>query len=234
MPWRMLIAVFCLAGSIDVFAATIQIAVAANFSGTLEKIICLYRSQHPESDVVVSVASSGALALQIQHGAPYDIFLSADDQQPRQLLAQGIGRQTDIYARGKLVLYFLNGERIAQWPQGKYTLAIANPLHAPYGRAAREVMTNLNAQPQKLVQGNSVLQAMQFARTGNAEFALVARSMVGDDEHWMQIDDELYSPILQGALLISNRLEAEQFYQFLLSEPVQELLVENGYGAANE
>ncbi len=157
-------------------AETLRVAVAANFRGTLEQI-----SQHFQAEtghqVRISSASTGVLATQILHGAPFDLFLAADAQAPAALLRAGVGQDSECYASGELVLVGGAPEQLAD-PTS--SLAIANPDTAPYGRAALEVLARSEFTPgagRKLVRGSNVLQAYQFWRSGAVKLALVARSL---------------------------------------------------------
>src|SRR6516162_4764165 len=163
-----------------------HVAVAANFTEPAKEIAALFK-QKTGHEAVLIFGASGAFFTQITHGAPFEVFLSADEDRPKAAVDQGFaapdGRFT--YAIGKLVLWsrvidVSNGE--AALKAGNFAkLSIANPVAAPYGTAAVETMKALgvyDALQPKIVQGNSIAQAFQFVDTRNAEVGFVALSQL--------------------------------------------------------
>ena len=211
-----------------------HIAVSANFRSTLEVLIKDYKRQFPNINITFSSGSSGSLYQQILHGAPYQLFLSADTRYPKQLEQQhkAIAGSRRTYALGELVLWspkqYLNS---IQQLTNSSILALANPKTAPYGRAASEVLTHLSRPNLKQVQGHSISQAHQFVASGNADVGLLARSQVIQDiQHVTTIDPNLYQPIKQQMVLLSkNNIAAKDFFHYLISEQAQAIIQASGY-----
>jgi len=220
----------------DVFAAQVRVAVASNFASTAEVLVAKY-AQLSGDQIVLLVGSTGKHTAQIQYGLPVDVFLSADSEMPNLLEDKGLvvdgSRQT--YALGRLALWSKDPQRVD--PNGEVLtasafkrLAIANPKTAPYGRAARQVLSNLAIQP-KLIYGESVAQAFQFAHSGGAEIALLALSQVinfQQGSYWL-VPSELHSPIEQQLVLLNDVPAAHDFIKFLLSEQALSIIELHGY-----
>lgn len=223
---------------------TVQLAVAANFTDVTQKIVPLFEQQTGHS-VKVSFGSTGKLYAQIMHGAPFDIFLAADEARPLRLEEEGlaVAGSRFTYARGRLVLWsadphlFKDGEVFLR--QGKFKrLAIANPLTAPYGVAAQQVLQHLGiweTVSAKLVRGDSIAQTFQFTATGNAELGLLAGSQVNA---WPQpgslwsIPEEIHQSISQQAVLLKRgeqNVAAQAFLQFLQSNKGRTMIRDFGY-----
>jgi molybdate transport system substrate-binding protein len=223
---------------------TVQLAVAANFTDVTQKIVPLFEQQTGHT-IKVSFGSTGKLYAQIVHGAPFDVFLAADKVRPRRLEEEGqvVAGSRFTYARGRLVLWsadahlFKDGESFLR--QGKFhRLAIANPLTAPYGAAAQQVLQQLGiweAVSAKLVRGDSIAQTFQFTATGNAELGLLAASQV---KAWPQpgsiwsIPEEFYQPISQQAVLLKRGAQnaaAQAFLQFLQGKKARTMIQDFGY-----
>ncbi len=226
----------------------VRIAVAANFKATLEELTTLYAQRHP-TRFVISSGSSGVLYAQIHAGAPFDLFFSADAARPEQLERDGMtvleSRRT--YAIGRLVLWTPGRLIVADVEQTLRsrdirTVALANPATAPYGAAAREVLTALQlADRFRIVRGENVGQAFQFVATGNAEAGFVARSQIRDYERangrslvaeMMTVDPTLYTPIEQQSVLLlpgEKSAAAREFMEFVFSEEAQRTITAAGY-----
>jgi molybdate transport system substrate-binding protein len=206
--------------TLPVRAEDLSVAVAANFIGTLQKLTPLFMRAHGHS-VVASPGSSGQLYAQIEHGAPYDVLLSADRERPAQLEAAGLSVPGTrfTYARGQLVLWSakpnanVEGKPALQRADVQH-VAIADPKAAPYGAAAERVLSALGLLAPlraagKIVIGASVAQAYEFAATGHAELAFVSRSQVlGPDGHttgstWL-VPEKLYGALDQDAVLLAH------------------------------
>ena len=164
--------------------AALQVAVASNFRSTLEQLAPGFNREQAE-DIKISSGSSGMLYAQIVHGAPFDVFLSADSSYPRRLEQDGLALHRRTYARGILVLvYQPELAELAQTGAAAIlrrpglSLAIANPRLAPYGIAAQQVLERLGSKPSPLLRGANISQAYQMWRGGGADAALVARSQV--------------------------------------------------------
>ena len=224
------------------FAAQTMVAVAANFTDAAKEIAAAYKAK-TGNEAVLSFGASGQFYTQITQGAPFEVFLSADDERPRKAIAEGYGVDGSAftYAVGKLVLWSKQPGLV----QGEATLAnasfdklsICNPVAAPYGAAAVETMKSLNLydtlQP-KLVVGANISQAFQFVQTGNAEIGFVALSQVIDDKagsQWM-VPQNLYAPIRQDAVLLkrgAGNEAAAGFLTFLRGSEATAIIRKYGY-----
>jgi len=198
----------------------------------------------------VTFGSSGNFFTQIQNGAPFDVFLSADVDYPRQLEAAGlVDRGTvRIYATGRIVLW-TRTERALDVARGLAVLtdagvarvAIANPAHAPYGRAAITALEHAGVYGivrGKLVFGENVSQAAQFAQTGNADAAIVALSLalappMRAQGHYYDIPQDFYPPIEQGAAVMrasAQKALAARFVAYLSQPAAVAILEAYGFG----
>jgi molybdate transport system substrate-binding protein len=200
--------------------------------------------------LVVSFGSSSTLATQILGGAPMDIFLGADFTYPEKVVAAGLadGTAPTVYAKGTLVLWArkdsgllpLSIERLTD-PRVK-TVAIANELHAPYGRAAAEALRKMkmyDAVSPHFVVGENITQTAQFVESGNAQLGLISLT-AASSQHFKEIGTYVlvpttqYPPILQYAVVMKNsdrKADAHAFLDWLLSSPVQGNLPNMGLGA---
>ncbi|WP_205967626.1 molybdate ABC transporter substrate-binding protein [Paraglaciecola sp. 20A4] len=227
--------------------AQVKVAVAANFKPTLMLIIDAYNKQQTNTDIQVSAASTGILYAQIARGAPFDIFLSADSVRPKTLENNGrvVQGTRKTYALGQLVLWMkgysaVNAQSLSLL-SGK--LAMANPKLAPFGVAAKQTLHKLGLFAQlrsQIVMGNSVAQVAQYVETGASNAGFVALSQVlnqhtSDKDYWL-VPSDLYSPIDQQIVMIKHpnrdKKTSQQvidFYQFILSAPSQQIIMNNGY-----
>jgi molybdate transport system substrate-binding protein len=220
-------------------ADEINVAVAANFLGTLQKLAPQFEHASAHK-LVISSGSSGQLYAQIVQGAPFDVLLSADAEKPKALEAAGLAVPGShfTYAVGTLVLWSPKPGVVDQQGQvlrsGTYRfLGVADAINAPYGAAARQVLSALGlwdqlTQEHKLVTGESIAQTWQFAATGNVDMAFVALSQViGTDgsiggSSWLP-PQSMYAPIQQDAVVLahaSHRAAAEAFASWLHHDPL--------------
>jgi molybdate transport system substrate-binding protein len=232
-----------LAGFLSSFASpagadVTHVAVAANFTEPAKEIAALFK-QKTGHEAVLSFGASGAFFTQITHGAPFEVFLSADSERPKAAVDGGFAVAGSLftYAIGKLVLWsrvidVTDGE--AALKAGKFQkLSIANPVSAPYGTAAVETMKALgvyDALKPKIVEGNSIAQAFQFVDTRNAELGFVALSQLhGQTEgtRW-EVPLKLHTPIRQDAVLLKTGADSEASKAFLafLKGPEARAIVE--------
>ena len=206
-------------------AGVTHVAVAANFTEPAQEIAALFK-QKTGHEAVLSFGASGAFFTQITHGAPFEVFLSADSERPKAAVDGGFAVADSLftYAIGKLVLWsrvvdVTNGEAALKAPQFS-KLAIANPVAAPYGTAAVETMKALrvyDALKPKIVQGNSIAQAFQFVDTRNAEVGFVALAQlygVTAGTRW-EVPSNLHAPIRQDAVLLKTGADSEASKAFL-------------------
>lgn len=227
-------------------AETVSVAVAANFTDATRDIVPLFE-QATGHTVKVSFGSTGKLYSQIEHGAPFEVFLAADMRRPEKAEKEGlaVAGSRFTYARGKLVMWsaesglFEDGEQYVK--QGDYArAAIANPKTAPYGLAAQQVLERLgvwDAQQSKLVRGDSIAQTFQFVATHNAKVGFVAYSQVkgwpGEPGSLWVIPDNYYQPIEQQAVLLKKGEDnpaAKAFLEFLQGKAATAVIESYGYG----
>jgi molybdate transport system substrate-binding protein len=220
-------------GSAIARAESAGIAVASNFTAVAEQLAEEFTAGTGHT-LTLSFGASGQLYAQISQGAPFDVFLSADDIRPAQAVAEGLGVEGTVfaYAIGALALYspslaVAQGDVVLQ--NGDFEkLAIADPQTAPYGRAAMEAIASLGLSETlapKLVTGENISQALQFVESGNAELGLLAASQVaGKDNVWM-VPAEFYEPIRQDAA-------AQGFLAFLKSPEAAAVIEAAGYAVA--
>jgi molybdate transport system substrate-binding protein len=224
-------------------AGEAKIAVAANFTDAAKEIAALFERATGHK-AVLSFGSSGQFYTQISQGAPFEVFLSADQERPKKAVDDGFaaGDTLFTYATGKIVLFSKDKTRIkgeATLKAGDFTkVAIANPATAPYGAAAVQAMKSLgvyDAVSAKIVQGNNIAQTYQFVDTGNAEIGFVALSQViGRDEgsRWI-VPQNLYPPIAQDAVLLkkgAGNEAARAFVAFLKGKEARAVKEKYGYG----
>jgi len=199
---------------------TLTVSAASDLALALDELGPLFTEQTGVA-VVVNLGSSGQLAQQIEQGAPVDVFFSANRQYVDELVDQGIAEPGDtaLYGVGRITLWTRADSTVRVEALSDLTgpgvkrIAIANPDHAPYGLAAREALQSAGLweelQP-KLVMAENVLQALQFADSGNADVAFVARSLsVQGDGRWTLVPAELHHPIEQTLAVISRSPNVE-------------------------
>ena len=201
-------------------AETITIAAASDLKFAMDEIAKDFQRAHPQDKVEVVYGSSGKFNTQIQQGAPYDLFFSADIALPQALAKQGLAA-SDVkpYAFGRIVLWSptLNAGRmtLASLTDPKIThIAIANPQHAPYGKRAEEALRAAGVWDQvqsKLVFGENIAQTAQYVQTGNAQIGIIALALAVNPElaskggYWL-IPEKLHQPLEQG-YIITKRAE---------------------------
>lgn len=224
---------------------TLTIATAANMQFAMNALVEAYEAETGTQCEII-LGSSGKLTAQIQQGAPYDLFFSADTKYPEALKASGntVGEPI-IYAQGRLVLWSMKENLLISIDQLSSNevshIALANPKTAPYGLAAEQVLKELNlynAVEPKLVFGESISQVNQFIISQAAEIGFTAKSVVvgpniSDKGNWITIADSLHSPINQAMVILKNdrglEKEAESFTAFVRSEKGLSILRQFGY-----
>ena len=226
----------------ETWAERITVAVASNFLTTARDITAIFEAETGH-DVDLVHGSTGKLFAQIVAGAPFDIYLAADDERPARLVERGMaeGGQTYHYATGHLALIHRDtlepGTIDDILIRPGLRVALADPEVAPYGKAAREVLRGLRGGSWEigLVKGESVGQAFAFVATGNADAGLIALSQVltYEGEIWaLEVDPVLHEPIRQDAVILpraENSEAAQEFISFLLGEKAAEILLNTGY-----
>lgn len=231
--------------------AEVRVAAAADLKDAMEELLAGFHQAHPEFKVSVSYGSSGNFHSQIANGAPLDLFLSADISYVRSLVAGGnaLGESIFRYAEGRLVLWVPESSPLE--PDGLAVLldprvhkvAIANPEHAPYGRAAVEAMRRAgvyDAVKEKLVLGENVAQAASFVETGNADVGVIALSLVlapvMKGRFW-QIPEDQFSKLDQAGVIPArapNRKGAEKLREWIVSRQGREILARCGFNPPPE
>jgi molybdate transport system substrate-binding protein len=253
--WRNLVAcIVVLLGFVyNPASAQPLIAAASDLKFALEEIAQRYR-QDSGQEVRLVFGSSGNLSTQILQGAPFDVFLSADETLTQKLHLAGLTTDKGlVFGRGRLVLYVPKGSPIkpdaelAGLEQGlKHgmikRLAIANPEHAPYGQRAVQVLKTKGlwslAQP-KLVLGENVTQAASFAATGNAQAALIAWSLVlapplSKEGQFALLPENMHEPLMQSMILMRKaQAPARAFYQYLQQDQSKAILARHGFKSAH-
>ena len=227
-------------------AEEVQVAVAANFTAPMQAIAAAFEKDSGHK-AHLSFGSSGKFYAQIRNGAPFQVFLSADDEKPAKLEQEGMALPGTrfTYAIGRLALWSAMEGRVdgkgEVLKKGAYAhLAIANPRLAPYGAAAVEVLKNLGllgaVQP-RFVQGENIAQTYQFVASGNAELGFVALSQVMKDgkllngSAWI-VPANLHAPIRQDAVMLATgkgNAAASALMGFLKSDKAKAIIRFYGY-----
>jgi len=234
------------AAALPAHAATVDVAVAANFTAATKRLVPMFEKATGNS-VRVSFGSTGKLYAQIRNGAPFGVFLAADARRPRLLAQEGVAVASSrfTYAQGKLALWsakpgYVTGP--AMLKQADFSrIAMANPKTAPYGAAAVQVMKNLGVWTQlspRVVQGENIAQTFQFVYTANAPLGFVAlaevKALKADKKgsSWV-VPQKLYAPIEQQAVLLKRGADnpaATAFVHFLKSPAAKRVIAGFGYG----
>lgn len=233
-------------------AAELRVAVAANFNGTIQQLAANFEKETGHK-VLLSSGASGAFYAQIQNGAPFDVFFSADSKRPELLTEQGLAL-TDtlfIYAQGIPVLWSSNPNLVDK--QGEVLkkqqyrhLGIAHPDNAPYGLAAQEILIKMGIwdklnQDKKIIRAQNIGQAYSQAASAAVDLGFVALSQImhpevkGKGSYWIPSHDS-YSPILQKAVVLesaTNKALAKEFLAFIRTPASAEIIQSVGYGLPN-
>jgi molybdate transport system substrate-binding protein len=232
----------------------LTVAAAADMNAVLPELAARYRKQTGQA-VQLLFGSSGNLTNQIRNGAPFDIFFSADEEYPRQLIREGLALKDTLhrYAVGRLVLWVRSDSALDLQKLGMKALlepsvkkcAIANPQHAPYGRAAEAALKRFGIYDQvrpKLVLGENVSQAAQFVESGNAQAGLIALSpalapaMKHEGRYWT-VPLDSYPALNQAAVVLSRSKSpdaAHQFLEFVRTPEATSLLEAYGFSLPAE
>jgi len=185
----------------------------------------------------ISFGSSGMLAQQIEHGAPFGVFLSADRAYVEQLARTGkVAGGRRVYARGRLVLWSRDlaiGKLEDLRGPGVKRIALANPSHAPYGRAAQQALERAGlwtALQPKIVLADTVRHSLDMAETGNVDAAFAALSLIasGSGHSWLVPEDQ-HAPLDQEAAVVAASQDAERFLAYLATAPAQKILTQYGF-----
>lgn len=234
-------------------AHTLRIAAAANLSDVLPAIVEGYKTDKglPNQDIDITFASSGKLYAQITAGAPYDIFLSANQEFPAKLAIDSsqaeMSHQPFTYVQGQLALYSVTKPLAALKPAALTELlmsdagskiTIASPELAPYGASAKSYLQSQGIyealeQQKRLIQAENIGQAFQYAHTGSVDYGFVAQSQItaikATPEQFVTLAPESYPAILQDGIVISDVSTATDFTDYLRSPAGQQYFSQAGY-----
>ena len=237
---------------------TLRIAAAANLSDVLPEIIAGYKMDKnlPAQAIDVTYASSGKLYAQITSGAPYDIFLSANQEFPAKLAKEKLDNAKSAdeathepftYTQGQLALYSVNKSlkglntttlNALLMSESDSKITIANPELAPYGKSAQAYLQSQNifdtlTEQSRIIQAENIGQAFQYAHTGNVDYGFVAQSQLtaikATPEQFYTLAPDAYPPILQDGLVISDTTAATDFSNYLRSPAGQQYFSDAGY-----
>jgi molybdate transport system substrate-binding protein len=245
---RCLVLLFVLLTLRSVYAQEIRVAAAADLKSALGEVSAQFQKLAGKK-IDVIYGSSGNFYAQIQNGAPFDVFLSADIDYPRKLEAAGLAEPGTLYeyAVGRIVIWMPGDARAdlaklgwkALLEPGVERIAIANPEHAPYGRAAVAALRNAGLYEQvrrRLVYGENIAQAAQFVASGSAQVGILALSLavspaMKEGKRW-EIPANMHPPIEQGVVILKSAKDkegAQAFLAFLKSDAGRKILESYGF-----
>ncbi|MEO8471631.1 MAG: molybdate ABC transporter substrate-binding protein [Chryseolinea sp.] len=224
----------------------VLIAAASDLKYALDSVVTFFKKYHPQANIEVTYGSTGKLFEQIQHSAPFDMFFSADIEYPKQLKAKKIA-SSDVfpYAIGRIVIWSKKidpnvNKMNSLTDKSINKIAIANPLHAPYGKRAEESLKYyklLDVVTPKLVYGENISQTAQFVTTGAADIGIVALSLALSPAMKLEggkyyiIPQSSHKPLEQGFVILnhgSKNVDAVSFKDFMLTSGAKSIL--NYYG----
>ena len=231
-----------------VCAEDVTVAVASNFLSPIKEIVGQFQRSTQRKVIIVS-GSTGSLFAQIVNGAPFHIFLSADNRRPQILEEKGLAAQGSryVYALGRLALWSADPDRVGKngvtaLRQGGFRhLAIANPKTAPYGKASVSVLKKLKLWERLLpliIRGSNINQTFQFTATGNAELGFVALSQALDPKlkikgSWWVVPSHMHGPLEQSVVLLQKgkaHAGAKALMKFLRGTEARQTITKYGYG----
>ncbi len=243
---KTLLAAGALLLSVSAHAEKITIAAAADVKFAMDEIVTAFKMTAPGDEVGVVYGSSGNFNTQIQQGAPYDLYFSADIAFPRELAKNGYaGSDVKPYAVGRIVLWSATQDAarmtMASLADPRITrIAIANPKHAPYGRRAEEALRASGLWEKveaKLVYGENIAQTAQYVESGNAQVGIIALSLAINPQlsnkggYWL-IPDTLHAPLKQGFIITkraANSPLAKRFADYMSSTPARAVMTKYGF-----
>lgn len=227
-------------------AGDVVIAAAADLKFALEDIKTAYVVAHPDDNVNITFGSSGKLSTQIEQGAPFDLFFSADIKYPKQLAAaKQAASEVKPYALGRIVLWSNTHDAsqltLESLKDDKFKhIAIADPSHAPYGKRAEEALTASklwDTLKPKLVFGENISQTTQFVESGNADIGVIALALALNPELSKQggyhlIDDKLHEPLEQAFIVTTHgkdNVAAQRFADYMQHPDARKVMVKYGF-----
>ena len=244
----LIISVFLAQSEVRAQGKEIRIAAAADLTLAMGELSERFEKQ-TGTKVSATLGSSGNFFSQLQNGAPFDLFLSADIDYPKKLEAAGLAEPETlcVYAIGRIVIWTPVGTKLDVTKEGWKALlnasvekiAIANPEHAPYGRAAVVALQKAGIYESvkaKLVYGENISQAAQFVQSGNAQAGILAMSLalspaMRDGKRW-EIPADMHPALEQGAVMLKdarNKDAARTFLEFVKSESGRATLAKYGF-----
>lgn len=233
----------------------VRVAAAADLKFAFDEIREAFQRQHPDIEVVVTYGSSGNFYSQLSNRAPFDIFLSADLDYPRRLIQQGLALAESefSYAVGFIVVWVQRASPIGVEKLGIQALldpaarriAIANPRHAPYGRAAEAAIKKLGVFEKvqdRLVYGENITQTAQFVESGAADIGIISHSLavapaLRDKGRYWEVPSDAYPRLEQGGVILSwaeDRAAADALRSFVLGDDGKSILGRYGFHPAGE
>ena len=231
-------------------AATVSVAAAADLKFALDEVVRKFEQEHPGIHIQATYGSSGNFYAQLTNRAPFDIYFSADVSYPRRLVEEGLADKESefLYAVGRLVVWVPIGSAIdveelgiaAVLDPAVRKVAIANPQHAPYGRAAEEAMKSLGVYErvhERLVLGENIAQAAQFVESGAADVGIIALSLamapaLRDKGRYWVVPLDAYATIEQGSVILNwakDREATQNFRTFVSGPRGREILKQYGF-----
>jgi len=251
MQARIILLLLTIAFAPAVLAEKITIAAASDLKGCLDEVAASFRKAHAGDEVEVVYGSSGKFKTQIEQGAPFDLFFSADIGFPRDLLKANLAvGEVHPYAIGRLVLWSKTIDastlKVTDLSRADIRkIAIANPQHAPYGKSAEEALRASGVWEKvegKLVYGENISQTAQFADSGNAQVGIIALSLVLGPElagkgSYSLVPDSLHEPLEQGFVITrraADNLLAKSFADYMGSGQTRAVMVRYGFALQGE
>jgi molybdate transport system substrate-binding protein len=243
-------AVLCLAGVTGLPAQeSLTVAAAANLSGVINELKDVFVSSHKDVEIEVITGSSGKFTMQVLSGAPFDVFLSADMENPQKLKDAGFAEKGPAqYAQGRLVMFTVKDIGLSKGISITVStevskVSIADPSLAPYGRAAVEALEKsaiLEKARLKFVTAGNISEVVTQTING-ADLGFTALSLMYSEgikkynvegKYWVEVDKSLYAPIRQGVVILRHGKDnpaAKAFFDFILSKTAREIFVKYGY-----
>lgn len=227
-------------------AGSLTIAAAADLKFAMDEIVAAFRKTHPDDKIDVIYGSSGKFHTQIQQGAPFDLYFSADIAFPKGLEGKGLSAgPTRPYAIGRIVLWSNVRDATQMTLQDLADptirkIAIANPRHAPYGKRAEEALRSVGLWDPlqgKIVQGENIAQTAQFVQTGNADVGIIALALalnptLAEAGGYHLIDDSLHEPLEQGFIITRRAADnplAQTFADFMGKPEARAIMIHYGF-----
>lgn len=248
VPRFALALLLCVSASLS--AAEINVAAAADLKFAMDELVAEFHTNHPDTTIKVTYGSSGNFFAQLQNRAPFDLYFSADIEYPRKLAELGHALHTNVflYAVGRIVVWAPKASAVDVEKLGIQSLlapsvrriAVANPQHAPYGRAAVAAMKSLRVHGQverRLVYGENIAQTAQFVQSGAADLGVIALSLavapqLRDAGRYWEIPADAYPKLEQGGIILNwtkDAAAARALRDFVLDRHGREVLKRCGF-----